>query len=41
MKHLPLFAALLVSSAPAFAAEAEDALITASGLGVWWITPNE
>ena len=34
MKHLPLFAALLISTAPAFAAEAEDALITVTGKGL-------
>ena len=34
MKHLPLFAALLLSTAPALAAEAEDALITVTGKGL-------
>ena len=34
MKHLPLFAALIISTAPAFAAEAEDALITVTGKGL-------
>ncbi|WP_017667920.1 TonB-dependent receptor [Sandarakinorhabdus sp. AAP62] len=34
MKHLSLFAALLISTAPAFAAEAEGALITVTGKGL-------
>ena len=34
MKHLPVLAALLICTAPAYAAEAEDALITVTGKGL-------